>query len=184
MTKHDVEPKMEEMELPQVVNISGSQVDTVEAELVRVDQSPVGNIINAEEVDLNQSGAMHIAAADINTQNSFIGAAQAENLTLNNSGALALQTNHAEVNGRAGVIIAQNDATLNAGSKTGLVAASNVKAESVRTAVLLTGKVEGHVETIMDTQRVLLASMVAGIAAGTIMLLGQFLFNRKNSKSG
>jgi len=172
-------PSLEENDLPQVVNLSGVQVENVEAELVRVDQSAIGSISNAEEVDMHQSGSMQVSASRVTMQNSFTGNIHAEEITLQDSTALGIQARQASIDGRAGLLIARDNVVVNPGARTGILVGRNVQTQGTRTLLLMAGKVEGPVEGLMDTRRILLSSVIAGIMAGVILLLGRFLFRRK-----
>lgn len=172
------QPSEEEASLPQVINLTHTQAQQVDAELVRVHQSLVGRV-DGGEVDLQQSAALQISAQNISAQTTSIAYAQAKGFAMRESDAVIVRANQADLDGRAGLILAQS-VTLGAGSRCGLLVANQVKTEQVRTTILLARQVEGPVETAMDTRQVLLASLVAGVAAGTVLLLGQFLFRRKS----
>ena len=168
-----------EVDRPQVVNLRGSRLDRLDAELVRVEKSLVGSVNNAEEVDLHLSGAARVTARNVQAHNSLVGITQAEQVTLKDSATFAVQANQATVSGNVGAVLSKGTTSLNAGSRTGVLAARHVQADRVRTAVLLAGRVEGSVETMLDTRRIVLASLVTGLVTGSVLLLGQFLFKRR-----
>lgn len=172
------QPSEEEASLPQVINLTHTQAQQVEAELVRVHQSLVGRV-DAGEVDLQQSAALQISAQNISAHTTSIASVQAKSFAMHESAVAVVRATQADLDGRAGLILAQS-ATMGAGSRSGLLVSNQVKTEQVRTTILLARQVEGPVETVMDTRQVLLASLVAGVAAGTVLLLGQFLFRRKS----
>jgi hypothetical protein len=60
-----------------------------------------------------------------------------------------------------------------------VVVAREVHSGSLRTGVLLAGRVEGPVETIVDTPRALLAGLSAGIGIGLVLFLFQLLLGRR-----
>ena len=168
------QPSEEEASLPQVINLTHTQAQQVEAELVRVHQSLVGRV-DGGEVDLQQSAALQISAQNISAHTTSIASVQAKSFAMHESAVAVVRATQADLDGRAGLILAQS-ARMGAGSRSGLLVSNQVKTEQVRTSVLLARRVEGPVETVMDTRQVLLASLVAGIA----VLLGQFLFRRKS----
>jgi hypothetical protein len=178
MAKAKNVPPVEELTTPEVVNLVNTQAEHVDAELVRVSHSRVGKM-HAEEIDITHSGAVSVSGDTVSGRDSWIGAVQGGHITLNGGGVVALQAEQMTLNGNAGLCQA-NQLSMAEGSTVGILSAGKVSAEKVRTVLLLAGKVEGPVETALDTRRVLLASLVAGIATGGVLLLGKFLFRNRN----
>jgi hypothetical protein len=81
------------------------------------------------------------------------------------------------VSGGAGVVAADNVEF--GGAYAGLVAGREVRGERIDSVVLLAGRVEGEVHTVMDTRGALIAGMLGGLVAGLILLLGRMTFRRK-----
>jgi hypothetical protein len=73
-----------------------------------------------------------------------------------------------------------DNASLGEGAQTGILVGGKVSGEQIRTVFLVARQVEGQVETSLDTRQVALASVLTGVACGAVLLLGQFLFRRKN----
>lgn len=172
------QPSEEEASLPQVINLTHAQAQQVEAELIRVHQSLV-NRVDGGEVDLQQSAALQISAQNISAQTTSIASAWAESFAMQESAAAVVRATQADLDGHVGLILARS-VRMGAGSRSCLLVANQVKTEHLRTNILLARQVEGPIETAMDTRQVLLASLVAGVAAGTVLLLGQILFRRKS----
>ncbi len=171
-------PPVEELTTPEVVNLINTQAELVDAELVRVSNSRVGRM-QAEEINITRSGVIGLSGDTVSGRDSWIGAVQGDHVTLNNGGVVALQAEQMTLNGNAGFVKA-NQLDMAEGSTVGILSAGKVSAEKVRTVLLLAGKVEGPVETVLDNRRILLASLVAGIATGGVLLLGKFLFRRRD----
>ena len=66
-----------------------------------------------------------------------------------------------------------NDSTI------GLLVAQQVQTTSVRTGVLLASKVEGNVDTYLDTPRALLAGVTAGVAMGLVVFALNLITGKK-----
>jgi hypothetical protein len=77
----------------------------------------------------------------------------------------------------AGVVISET-ATLQE-SRAKVVIARQVQSAGTRTAILLAGKVEGSVETALDTPRALLAGLTAGVAVGLVLFVGKLLSRKR-----
>ena len=165
-------------ERPQVVNLAGSQAEQVEADLVRASRSYVGRV-NAEEADLHQSIAINVDVHTMNTNASLVGLSQATSTQANNSAIIAGRADHLELRNSVAAGIYAASTTLSENSQTGILVSGDVKADQVRTVVLVARQVQGPVQTMLDTRQVALGSLIAGIAGGAVMLLGYFLFRHK-----
>jgi hypothetical protein len=64
-------------------------------------------------------------------------------------------------------------------SLSGILVGRQVQGEKIKTSVLLASKVEGEVETTLDTPRALLAGLTAGVALGLVLWLGQLITGRR-----
>lgn len=161
----------------QVINLDMTRVEAVEAQLVRLHQSAVQEI-TAEEVSMQFSGAFDVATAEVSAHESALGLVSARDVEMTNSAAAAIRADNVNVTGQAGVVVAE---TIHLGNTyAGMVAGQNVRGERIETLVLLSNRVEGDVQTIVDTRGALIAGMVGGLLAGIFMLVGRFVFGRKS----
>jgi len=55
----------------------------------------------------------------------------------------------------------------------------DVTGESIRSTILLSGNINGNVETVLDTPRAMLAGLTAGVAVGLVLFAGKLLTRRK-----
>ena len=172
-------PEIIEENQPEVVNLIDSQADLIEADLVRTSRSYVGNL-HAEEVELYQAIAMDVDAQILNANTSAIGIAQATSVSATNSLLLAARGEQLEINNSLTGGIYADNTNLGEGSQTGILVTGKASGEQIRSVVLIARQVEGSVQTMLDTRQVALASVLTGVACGIVILLGQFLFRRKN----
>ncbi len=174
-------PKSESIEeaQPEVVNLIDSQADLIEADLVRTSRSYVGSL-HAEEVELHQAVALDVDAQNLNANTSVIGVVQAASVTTTNSLLVAARAERLEINNSLTGGVYADNTILAEGSQTGILVTGKASGEQIRTVVLVARQVDGPVETMLDTRQVALASVLAGVACGIVILLGQFLFRRKN----
>jgi hypothetical protein len=161
---------------PEVVNMHETEAASVQAELVRASASQIKQL-SAQEVDLRDSVAVVVNAETVNARKTGVAHLEAGNFTLLDGTVLVSKSNSATLKGRAGVVMA-GTAGIENGSVV-VLASRSVKADSIRTGILISRNVEGSVETLMDTRSTILAGVVAGAVLGSLLLLGQFLFRRK-----
>jgi len=174
-------PKSEDLhsdDLPQVINLVDSQTERIEAEMVRASRSYIGGL-NSEETELHQGIAVDVNTHNLNANTSVVGVSQSNSVNGTNSLLVATRAGQIQLDGCLAGGIYSEHATLGEGSRTGILVTGNVTAGNIRTVMLVARNVEGQVETMVDTRQVALASVLAGIGCGAILLLGRFLFRHK-----
>jgi hypothetical protein len=177
MTENRTDPQETQAENPQVVNLSTSRVEVIEAEMVRMHQSAAQEI-TADEVALRQSAALDVTAADVSAHESALGLVNAKDVEMTNSAAGAIRAENVNVAGSAGVVLAE---TVNLGNTyVGVVAGGQVRGERIETLILLGNHVEGDVQTVVDTRSALIAGTVGGVLAGVVLLIGRLVFGRRS----
>ena len=174
MSDENVAPK-EEVEA-QVVNMTEAGADTVKAEMVRMQQSGANSIF-ADEMGMTQSGAVGVKAQTLSAHESGVVALQADEVNLAQSGVVVLNADDVYLQGRVGVVVANNVEVKESAVLT--VASQNLRAERIETKILLAGSVEGEVHTVVDTREAVLIGLIGGVVSGIFLLLGRFLFGRK-----
>ena len=163
-------------ELPQVVNLSNSSAETVQADLVRMHQSGALDV-SAEEIELSTSAAGRVRSARVTSHRSLLGAVEAEQVQIDGIAGL-VRSQAAGLRGSAGVVLAGTAEVSEAHA--GLIAGRDVRAGQVKTVVLLASHVEGEVHTQLDTRGAVIAGTVAGLVVGMLVLAGQALFGRRH----
>jgi hypothetical protein len=161
---------------PEVVNMHKTQAASVQAELVRASASQIKQL-SAQEVDLRDSVAVVVNAETVSARKTSVAHLEAGNFTLLDGTVLVSKSNSATLKGRAGLVITDS-AEIENGSAA-ILASRTVKADTLRTGILISRNVEGNVETLMDTRSTVLAGIVAGAVIGSLLMLGQYLFRRK-----
>ena len=112
---------------------------------------------------MNQGAAVMIQATSVTVDQGGIGFVRAGEAKLDRSSAQTLVADTITVNG----------------GTTGLLVAREVHANPLRAFVVLAQKIDGQVETTLDTRGAILAGLIAGIAAGLVSLVGRLLTQRK-----
>ena len=160
----------------QVTNISQTDVQTVQADMVRMHQASA-ETINASEVELEQSAAVNVKASSVNTNQSAMVAVEADEVMSQNSAIGFVEAEKASVRGYTGVVSAQNAEVHYA--LAGVVVGNDVHLESARTILLVGQNVSGNVTTVISPRSALIAGLTGGLFAGLMLLLGRTLFGRK-----
>lgn len=135
----------------------------IQATHVNVSDGGVKQII-AQEVNFRDGGIQYVEAGSLKFENGGIGIARAEGIQFSNGGIGILFANRAELgeNAQASLLLARE------------------ARGSIKTALLLTGKVEGEVQTALDTPRALLFGAAVGAVIGLFLVLGQLLAKRNS----
>jgi hypothetical protein len=146
------------------------------AESVRLHLSTAQRV-EGGDVEMQQSAAVGVRGHHVTAQTAAAGLVQAETVSLRSSAVGAVRAENAYVNGAVGGVAANYVEFGN--SYAGVVAGREVRAERVDSLVLLAGKVDGEVHVVMGTREALIAGMLGGLIAGTLLLLGRLLFGRR-----
>jgi hypothetical protein len=165
-------------EQPEIVNLNDSQVDKIEADLVRTSRSYVGSM-DSEESEFYQSAALDVKTYSLHTNSSLVGVSQSTTSKNDNSLIIAARAETMDLeNSLVGAVYADS-ITLGENSRAGILVSGSVSGTVIRPVVLLARQVDGPIETTMDTRQVILGSLLAGVSFGLVAWAGQFLFRRR-----
>ena len=160
---------------PQVVNLARADVESVRAEMVRMHQANAGTVA-AEDVELNVSAAGGVNARTLSARQSAIGGVNAEEAHVWNSVIGGVRGTLVNAQGYVGGV--GGESVTVEGARVGVAVAKEVRGGRVDTVVLLAGRVEGEVHTMVDTRGAVIAGLVGGLFAGLILLVGRIAFRR------
>jgi hypothetical protein len=160
----------------QVTNVSHADVQSIEAELVRMHRADA-ETVTAEEVEMQQSAAGSVKATRISASQSAMAQITAQDVLVEQGITGYVQAEKASVSGYTGAVVARSADVHQ--SLVGYVAGSDVNVENSRTVLLVARNVNGNVTTLLDTRSALIAGLVGSLFAGIMLLLGRTLFGRK-----
>jgi hypothetical protein len=160
----------------QVKNVSQTDVQTIQAEMVRMHQAS-GETINASQVEMEQSAAAHVKATSVSAHQSALAAVEAEEVLSQNSVIGFVEAEKASVRGYTGAVSAQNAEVHYA--LAGVVVGNDVHVEGARTILLVGQNITGNVTTVIEPRSALIAGLTGGLFAGLMLLLGRMLFGRR-----
>ena len=169
-------PQPEDIETPQVINLSQVRVENIQAGLVRASQTAIGEL-KAEEVELQLSAAVTTQTKDLNAHDSALGGVVAEQASIKESIVGSIRAGSLSFSGVAALSLANNMTCkdLNAIAVVG----QELHADNIRTGILLSREIHGNVTTTVDGRTALLAGLAGGAVTGLILLAGRLLFGRK-----
>jgi hypothetical protein len=166
----------EEIETPQVVNLSQVTVESVEAGLVRASQTNIQQL-NADEVELQLSAAGAVQTKELIARDSALGAVASEQATVQGSISGIIRAETLNFSGVTAMAVAD---TLSSNEIHSIaVVSQNLRAGNIRSGILISSEVHGNVTTTVDGRTALLAALVGGIATGLVLLAGRLLFGHK-----
>jgi len=169
-------PENEALEIPQVVNLSQTNVETVQAELVRASHAAI-RTLQAEEADVNGLIIGTASAGKLTGRRVIAGAINTQQAELNQAWVGGVRGGVVNVTGQTGMIAAT---TINAPeARVIILAGAEVNSNQIRTGVLIGRNVNGNVETLLDTRTAILVGVAGGVVGGLILLAGRLLFGRK-----
>jgi hypothetical protein len=166
---------VESADQPEVANLARVDVGTLTAEMVRMHQSSA-ETITSEDVEMNIAAVGCVNTQTLSARQSLIGGVNAENAEVTNSFVGDVNGTNVGVQGIVGGVAGEAVSVQNA--YIGVTAAREVRGERVESLVMLAGRVEGEVHTVVDTRGAVIAGLVGGLFAGLILLVGRIAFRR------
>jgi hypothetical protein len=160
---------------PEVVNLTHTDVGAVTAEMVRMHQSNA-ETITSEDVEMNIAAAGGVNTQTLSARQSLIGGVNAESAEITSSFVGGVRGTNVGVQGIVGAVTGEAVSVQNA--YIGLAAAREVRGEKIESLIMLAGRVEGEVHTVVDTRGAVIAGLVGGLFAGLILLVGRIAFRR------
>lgn len=147
--------------------------------------------IDAQVVQMHQSGASRVQANSVEAVDSFLGEIHTQSASLHQGITAYMQsdqvavdrgftgvlsTNDAVVNGTVGVTVAQS-VRMNE-SRSGILVAREVHGAKMHTVFLITGRMDAPVETVVEPRSIALFGAAAGLVFGIVY--GIFRWLRSN----
>ena len=166
----------ESADSPQVVNLAHADVQSVQAELVTMHQANAESVA-AEDVEMSFSAAGGINAQSLSAQQSAIGGVNAEEAHVWNS--VIGGVRGTVVNAQGMIAGVAGESVTVEGARVGVAAANEIRGGRVDTVILLAGRVEGEVHTVVDKRGAVIAGLVGGLFAGLILVVSRIAFRRE-----
>ncbi|HXX58442.1 MAG TPA: hypothetical protein VEI96_10615 [Thermodesulfovibrionales bacterium] len=149
--------------------LKDEDLDLIEAEFVTIRQSSVRSV-EGGHVELQQVGALSIDGERIEITQSASTLVHGGDIHFNQSMGLITVGNSLNLQYSFSPISVSKDYTVVNRSAVGLLGARDVKAENTSAVVMIAGRVEGEVTTLLDWRSALAFGAVLGGALGLIAL--------------
>jgi len=147
-----------------LVKMTETNTQEINAEQVQMHQSGAGKIV-AQNLSMVESGAGMLKAGSANVEGGGIGFIQAQDISLSNSNVSLVLTQVARMEETRSVI----------------TVARQVDDSSIQSIVFLGGKVNGTVETSIDSRMAALFGLSAGLGLGIVFFFFNYIFGKKRS---
>lgn len=157
---------------------SGEQVEVLQGEIIRLQQSQVEHV-DGEQVQLVQSIVGHSEAGWTEVDRSLAQLIDGDTIHANRSVALAMRSASAAAESSVLGAINVNDVTLADCNVGILISRDRVRAANVNTLVFMSRETDGQVNTVFDTQGAALLGLAIGAVLGILSLLGGLMGRRR-----
>lgn len=134
-------------------------------------------MIEADTVNMHQSGSSEIRATQVDMHFSGAGTIDGGVVHLDQAGAVVVRGASVMLVESATAIAVGDEVQLD-GTRAALVAGGTVNATGTSTGLLLAREVHGDVSAILDTRGALLAGISGGLMIGLVLLIGGLLSGR------
>jgi len=164
---------------PDIVNIERSGAQTVNANHVTLRQGGVQSV-NSDQLIIRQGGVVNARTARLEMIQAGAGMVQTDNaqLTTSTTTALIARGGVQMDQSTARVLVAGGEVSMDQGGSV-LTVANNVRMKNSGTIFLFARQVEGNVKPVFGPRESMIFGAIAGLVAGTIMLLGNIFRRRR-----
>ena len=163
---------------PEIVTLpapAADQNDAIQADIVSLKQSTVSQV-SAADVTVSDSIVRQVTSQQVTVSDSLVGLAQANQFSAQESFVMAANAGSAALNGVAGTFTAESAVLTD--SRVGVLVGREVTGQNLQSTVLIAGKVNGSVTTLIDTRTAALFGLIMGVSMGIVMSLWRFIFRR------
>jgi hypothetical protein len=148
--------------------------------------------VDAQVVQMNQSGASKVNADSVEAIDSFLGEIHNQTTTINRGVAGYIRAEHATVNHGFTGVISTNDSVANGtvgitaaqsvrlnGSRSGIIVAREVHGAKIHTVFLIANRMDAPVETVVEPRSIALFGAAAGLTFGLVYGLFRWLRSKR-----
>jgi hypothetical protein len=151
-------------------DLEKSDIEFIEGEFINIKQSTVRSI-EGGHIELQQVGALSIDGERIDITQGASAILRGNDVSLNQSISAVTAADNASINFSLSPLTVSREQTTASRSAVGIMAAREIKSENTSAFLLLSGKVEGNVTTLLDWRSALALSSVLGGLWGFFSIL-------------
>jgi hypothetical protein len=160
--------------MPKEKELTKTDVEFIEGEFVNIRQSTVRSV-EGGHIELQQVGALSIDGDRIDVTQGAAGILRGHDVNINQSISAVTAADNVSINFSLAQMSISREQTEVSRSAIGLMAAKEIKADNSSAFLILSGRVDGNVTTLLDWKSALALGAVFGGVLGFVSLL----FNRK-----
>lgn len=124
--------------------------------------------IDAEIIEIRQGGAQHVTAGRVEIHQGGAQHIEAESVGMDQSGALTIEAGHVTMNASGAGLIQGDLVELGTNCTTTALIANQVTGERIHAQLLISRKVTGSVETLVDARGAALIGLGIGVGLGLL----------------
>lgn len=151
-------------------DLEGESLDFVEAEFANIRQSTI-RAVEGGHVELQQVGALSIDGERVEATQSASAILRGNTVNLNQSISLLTVGGNNELSASFSPLMLSRDNANVSRSAVGVIGGRDIKVENSSTIMMIAGKIEGEVTTLLDWRSALALGAIAGGVIGLISLL-------------
>jgi hypothetical protein len=142
-------------------DLEKSDIEFIEGEFVNIKQSTVRSI-EGGHIELQQVGALSIDGERIDVTQGASAILRGNDVNLNQSISAVTAADNASINFSLSPLTVSREHTTATRSAVGVMAAREIKSENTSAFLVLSGKVEGNITTLLDWRSALALGSVLG----------------------
>ena len=143
--------------------VEGEEIKSVEAEFVNIRRSTI-RTVEGGHVELNQVGALSIDGERLEASQSAAVIVNCGEVNLSQSVSLLAAGNNTMLTSSLSPVVLSKESAIVNSSAVGVVGAWSIKAENVSSILMISGKTEGNVTTLLDWRSALaLGAAIGGV---------------------
>jgi hypothetical protein len=142
-------------------DLEKSDIEFIEGEFINIKQSTVRSI-EGGHIELQQVGALSIDGERIDVTQGASAILRGNDVNLNQSISAVTAADNASINFSLSPLTVSREHTTATRSAVGIMAAREIKSENTSAFLVLSGKVEGNITTLLDWRSALALGSVLG----------------------
>jgi len=130
--------------------------------------------INADQVNVTDSVIKRVTTQQIHASECGIGIVNSGTASITNSAMGALNSQEISIKD-SGILMSTSQISTINDSKVGLLVGREIHGNKISSVIMIAGKIDGPVETVVDQRGLVMVGIAAGVAFGVVTALFRYL---------